>query len=188
MNRSLLATAFALPLLAGVGLALSDHRHESEEDDHEYAEHQRPDFAPADHSGYLQECGACHLAYPPGLLPARSWGRIMDGLGDHFGDNAELAAAEAEPIRAYLQAQAADRGARGRARSVAASLGPEQTPLRIAATPWFRRQHHEIPPALVAGNPQVAGFGNCQACHRGAEDGSFDEHQVSIPGYPYWDD
>ena len=42
--------------------------------------------------------------------------------------------------------------------------------------------------ALVAGNPQVGGFGNCGACHRGAERGSFDEHQVRIPGYPYWDD
>ena len=188
MNRSLLAATFALPLLAGVGLALSDHGHEREDEDHEHTEHGRSDFDPADHPGYRQECGACHLAYPPGLLPARSWERIMDGLADHFGDNAELAAAEAEPIRSYLQAQAADRAAQGRARSVAASLKPEQAPLRIAATPWFRRQHHEIPSAMVTGNPQVGGFGNCQACHRGAEEGSFDEHRVRIPGYPYWDD
>ena len=186
MNRFLLAAALVLPLLTGVGLALSDY--EREHEGHEYAAHGRPDFAPADHPGYARECGACHLAYPPGLLPARSWERIMDGLDDHFGDNAELPAAAAEPIRAYLQARAADRDARGRARSVAASLGPDQAPLRIAATPWFRRQHHEIPAALVAGNPQVGGFGNCGACHRGAEDGSFDEHQVRIPGYPYWDD
>ncbi len=188
MKKSLLVIGLGFSLLAVVGLALSDYDSEREDEDHEYAEHGRPDFAPADDPGYLQECGACHLAYPPGLLPARSWGRIMDGLGDHFGDNAELAASEAEPIRAYLQAQAADRAGQGRARSVAASLRPEQAPLRIAATPWFRRQHHEIPPSMVAGNPQVGGFGNCQACHRGAEDGSFDEHRVRIPGYPYWDD
>lgn len=188
MKNSLLAVGLGLPLLAVVGLALSDHGYEDGGEDHEYAEHGRPDFSPANHPGYLQECGACHLAYAPGLLPARSWERIMDGLGDHFGDNAELGAAEAAPIRAYLQAEAADRGARGRARSVAASLGPGQVPLRIAATPWFRRQHHEIPSSMVAGNPQVGGFGNCQACHRGAEDGSFDEHRVKIPGYPYWDD
>lgn len=188
MKKSLLAIGLGLFLLAGVGLALSDYDHEREDEDHEYAEHSRPDFTPADHPGYLQECGACHLAYPPGLLPARSWARIMDGLGDHFGDNAELSAAEAGSIRAYLQTQAADRGAWGRARSVAASLGPEQAPLRIAVTPWFRRQHHEIPSSMVAGNPQVGAFGNCQACHRGAENGSFDEHRVRIPGYPYWDD
>jgi hypothetical protein len=186
MKKSMFAIGLGFCLLAGVGLALSDYDHER--DDHEYTEHRRPDFAPANHPGYLQECGACHLAYPPGLLPARSWTRIMDDLGDHFGDNAELSAAEAEPIRAYLQAQAADRGARGRAHSVAASLGPDQAPLRIAATPWFRRQHHEIPASMVASNPQVGAFGNCQACHRGAENGSFDEHRARIPGYPYWDD
>jgi hypothetical protein len=32
---------------------------------------------------YKQECAACHLAYPPGLLPARSWSRIMSGLDKH---------------------------------------------------------------------------------------------------------
>jgi mono/diheme cytochrome c family protein len=32
---------------------------------------------------YKQECAACHMAYPPGLLPARSWTRIMSGLDKH---------------------------------------------------------------------------------------------------------
>ena len=34
---------------------------------------------------YQQECAACHTAYPPGLLPAASWQRLMGGLGKHFG-------------------------------------------------------------------------------------------------------
>ena len=36
-------------------------------------------------AAYTQECAACHLAYPPGLLPAASWQRLMGGLGKHFG-------------------------------------------------------------------------------------------------------
>ena len=26
---------------------------------------------------YVEECGSCHMAYPPGLLPALSWQKIM---------------------------------------------------------------------------------------------------------------
>jgi hypothetical protein len=28
---------------------------------------------------YAQECTACHIAYPPGMLPKQSWQRIMAG-------------------------------------------------------------------------------------------------------------
>jgi hypothetical protein len=27
---------------------------------------------------YRQECAACHIAYPPGMLPADSWRRILE--------------------------------------------------------------------------------------------------------------
>ena len=32
---------------------------------------------------YLDECGACHLAYPPGLLPEPSWRLLLAHLDDH---------------------------------------------------------------------------------------------------------
>ncbi len=44
---------------------------------------------------YKQECGSCHLAYPPGLLPASSWQRLMGDLPHHFGTDASLDAADA---------------------------------------------------------------------------------------------
>ncbi len=31
------------------------------------------DVAPVKNALYLEECGACHFAYQPGLLPSRSW-------------------------------------------------------------------------------------------------------------------
>ena len=39
---------------------------------------------------YVQECGSCHAAYPPGMLPARSWQRVMGGLDRHYGSDASL--------------------------------------------------------------------------------------------------
>src|SRR3989344_6200999 len=44
-------------------------------------------------SAYTQECAACHTAYPPGLLPAASWNRVMTGLAQHYGTDASLDAA-----------------------------------------------------------------------------------------------
>src|SRR6478752_5259908 len=55
-----------------------------------------------------EECGACHMAYPPQFLPARSWQAIMQALPRHFGENAGLDPEAARKIREYLAANAAD--------------------------------------------------------------------------------
>src|SRR6476469_2775135 len=56
---------------------------------------------------YRQECAACHVAYPPGLLPAASWQRLMDGLPRHFGTDASLEPAQVRELSAWLAANAA---------------------------------------------------------------------------------
>ena len=55
---------------------------------------------------YRQECAACHLAYPPGMLPARSWNRIMGGLDRHYGTDASLDAATVAQIGKWLEGNA----------------------------------------------------------------------------------
>ena len=47
-------------------------------------------FAPVTDPATLSECGSCHLAFPPSMLPAASWTRMMAELQDHFGDDASL--------------------------------------------------------------------------------------------------
>ena len=51
---------------------------------------------------YAQECAACHMAYPPGLLPAASWHRIMGRLERHFGSEASLDEASVREIGAEV--------------------------------------------------------------------------------------
>lgn len=193
MRKPLKTALLGIPLIAGLGLlTLSGvgfgdwiESDEGSSDDGRRAAH-----GPARGSNptYTSECGACHLAYPPQFLPARSWERIMDGLADHFGDNAELPPTEVDTLRAYLAANAGDRPGQAPRRGFVASLAPNEVPLRITETPYFRRQHHEIPPQLVQNNQQVASFANCQACHRDAEKGSYDEDRVAIPGHGRWED
>lgn len=147
----------------------------------------RPDFAPVKYALYQEECGSCHFAYQPGLLPAASWWKLMDGLADHFGENAELDADTDKRLRGYLTANAADQVNRGRSPGIVNSLHGN-APLRITDTLYFRRQHSEIPLRMVKNNPEVGSFSRCDACHAGANAGSYDEDSVRIPGTGRWDD
>ena len=45
---------------------------------------------------WKNECSACHMAYPPALLPERSWRKMMLGLERHFGQDASLDAPTAQ--------------------------------------------------------------------------------------------
>lgn len=137
---------------------------------------------------YEEECGSCHMAYPPGLLPTISWNKLMAGLDNHFGDNAELDAATSQSISQFLLNNSADKSRYRRSQKFNRSINYDDAPLRITETPYFRHEHHEIPTRMVRTNPKVNSLSYCDACHAGAQQGSFNEHEVHIPGYGHWDD
>lgn len=137
---------------------------------------------------YQEECGSCHMAYPPGLLPERSWKKIMAGLETHFGDNAELDADTVQKITDFLNKNSADKSSFRRSRKIMRSLDQNESPLRISKTPYIKHKHDEIPTRLIQRNNKVNSLANCNACHSTANKGIFDEHNVKIPGYGRWDD
>ena len=146
------------------------------------------DVAPVSDVRYAQECGSCHFAYQPGLLPARSWQKLMGNLADHFGDNAELPQEDAAAITDYLVKNAADRSNYRRSVKINNSLSARQTPVRITEAPYIVRKHRKIPARLITGNPKVKSLSQCNACHAKAEAGSFSDHDVDIPGHGRWED
>ncbi len=150
---------FAVGLFAGVG---------AKADDGERA------LRPVIDETVLKECSACHMAFPPALLPARSWRALMAGLDNHFGENAALDEATAKHIADYLVANAADATTGGN-RRVLRGVRPSDTPLRITELPWWMREHRgEVRPSAFK-DPRVKSKANCVACHRGAARGSFDD-------------
>ena len=202
MNKTLLILiAFIFGLTASIALLAGSEGHDDddyyetrddrdEHDDDEHDEHGswlRGFFGSAEAAGfgawrhdpasatYGSECGGCHIAYPPDMLPAAAWHQLMLNLDDHFGDNAELDDAATAEIDAFLTRYSDQR-------PVASG------PVRITQTRWFRAQHHEIPVRMVTNNPGVQDFSRCDACHTRAGQGSFNEHDVRIPGYGRWDD
>ncbi|MGB8432632.1 MAG: diheme cytochrome c [Burkholderiales bacterium] len=129
---------------------------------------------------FQSECGACHIAYPPALLPARSWQKLMAGLADHFGENASLDADSARDITEYLVRESGDRSVSRKGRQVANSIPVADSPLRITETRWFRHEHDEISPAVWR-RAAIGSAANCGACHKGAAEGDYSERRVAIP-------
>jgi len=119
---------------------------------------------------YRQECGACHTAYPPALLPARSWQRLMGGLDRHYGSDATLDPQTLAALGGWLQ-QHAGTGRR------AAEEPPQD---RITRSAWFERKHRKVEPEVWT-LPSVKSAAQCAACHRGADQGRFDDHDLVTP-------
>lgn len=126
-------------------------------------------FPPVDDPMVKTECSACHMAFPAGMLPARSWQAITGDLANHFGEDASLDAASVTAITDWLTANAAKPGSR-----VMRGIADTETPLRITETAWWTRAHQgEVNPAWFK-DPKVGSKANCVACHgKGAEQGYF---------------
>jgi hypothetical protein len=135
---------------------------------------------------YQAECGDCHLAYQPGLLPARSWDALLDStaLRHHFGVSAEIDPARLRALRSYALAYAADHSYYKRSRKIAVAAESGPAPLRITSVLPIQRIHQGIPAAWVTGNPDVKSLAQCDACHTQAAQGVYDNDTVNIPGHP----
>ncbi|MBF0184632.1 MAG: diheme cytochrome c [Magnetococcales bacterium] len=147
------------------------------------SEHARKqDVAAVANAQYRAECGSCHLAYPPGLLPGRSWEKLLQQLADHFGENAEVQEEVRQALQSYLQNNAADRVDYQKSRKMVASIPAGQTPLRISEIPYFRHEHGENKEVKVYGSGEKLSLARCEQCHPLAEQGSFHEHELRLPG------
>jgi mono/diheme cytochrome c family protein len=154
--RSFTAAGALLALAAGIAIAPIAHA--------DGDKHRRTALLPL----YQQECASCHVAFPPGLLPASSWQALIDNLPRHFGVDASVDAATQKELATWLRANGANR---------AATRPPED---RITRTDWFRREHREV----SAANWQSAAVkspANCAACHVTADQGEFNERNVRLP-------
>ena len=145
---------------------------------------------PVDNYTYQKECSDCHYAYPPGLLPSKSWEKLLteEALSDHFGDDASLDADALLEIRGYALENAADRSYYKRSRKIALATESVEAPLRITDVRYIKRKHHDIPEKMIKGNKDVKSLSQCNACHTKAKEGVFDNDTVKIPNYPDWED
>jgi cytochrome b len=127
---------------------------------------------------YAQECGSCHMAYPPSLAPSPRWIAIMDGLPNHFGEDASLEPGLTSRIRAYLTMNAAEKWDTRAAHELQRSN--PQDPIRLTATPFWIRMHRGIPESAFKSRA-VGAKGACEKCHSDASTGRFDPQDINVP-------
>ena len=128
---------------------------------------------------YKKNCGACHFAYQPGLLPARSWVKIVDSPGGHPGGSLSLDAKSKSEIKSYLEQNSAEHSSSKRSRKILRSIGGD-TPVRISETAYIKEKHREIDQNIFT-RKSIGSRANCAACHRSAANGIYEDDDVVIP-------
>jgi mono/diheme cytochrome c family protein len=130
---------------------------------------------------YGKECGACHMAYHPSLLPAEAWAAVMSQLADHYGEDASLPTAKTQEIADWLAANSSenwDTLAANRLRT------PDATASRpISGNGWWKRRHHHISDTIF-NQKNIHSRSNCAACHGDAATGLFAPQAIQIPKAP----
>jgi len=164
-----------------------------EDDDDEHGERRRssgnqgnkmsPVLAsiPAAPPEFETECGSCHMAYQPELLPAVSWDKVMSDLENHFGEDASIDTKTQQLIANHLKRFSAEKSdSRLSRRKIMRDLG-NRVYLRISEIPKLKREHSEHISTSVLKRPAIRSIANCVACHIPAEQGEYDEDYVQIP-------
>lgn len=131
-------------------------------------------FPPVGDPVVKEECGSCHLAFPPSMLPASSWKRMMGELTKHFGDDASVDPATARHITNYLVSNAGDTGGQRYSDKLLRGTSTSKAPLRITELDRWVKEHREVP-AWEWQHKEVRSKANCLACHAGAERGYYDD-------------
>jgi len=134
---------------------------------------------PVSNPAYRQACGTCHFAYLPELLPSGSWKLILDNHGKLFGTEPGVDDSNRQAILKYLTSNAADQSRAKRPRKIMKNLRGN-LPARITDIPYIREKHDEVSPDIFE-RKSIGSFSNCNACHRTAGQGIFEDDNVDIP-------
>jgi len=154
------------------------HKHEKKNSNH-IAHKAEKNTSPINHPLYKETCGACHFAYHPELLPAGSWNNILSAPENHFGEAIVIDPNSLQNICEYLTENAADASSTHLAKKIMKSIGG-QIPLRITSIPYIQKKHRKIGNDILR-RPSIGSLSNCPKCHAYAENGIFDDENVTIP-------
>ncbi len=114
---------------------------------------------------YTEECAACHLGYAPGLLPASSWMKILHGLENHFGENADLDSETVEHLADYLKRNSLEHETSERIARFKKNL-PSDPPIRITELPEFLKEHEPAVRQIGLDEVETGFFSPCEDCHK----------------------
>lgn len=127
---------------------------------------------------WTSECGGCHLAYHPSLLPERSWSKLFATQGSHFGEDLALEGATLEHLEDFAVSHAAERLDSPVAWKMATTIEPDAAPVRITETAYWRERHERLDEATW----KRVHRSDCGACHKDAVRGTFAPGAIEVRG------
>jgi cytochrome b len=125
---------------------------------------------------WTRECGSCHLAYSPALLPFASWRRTLEEQEKHFGEDLGISEEKAGQLLDYARAAPTPSWA---AWKLASSVPAGEAPLEVSATAFWRDAHSGLAESDFK-PPRSAGRHDCEACHRDAASGIFHPRMIQM--------
>jgi len=166
MRRTLMYSLFLVGLLTPCVTFASDHKDSKA-------------IPTVTNETYKKNCGTCHFAYQPGLLPVRSWVKIVNSPGGHPGGNLSIDMKEKSEIKNYLTQNSAEKSPSKRSRKILNSIG-DDTPVRISEISYIKQKHRKINQEVFM-RKAIGSRANCIACHKSAANGVYDDNDVVIP-------
>ncbi len=132
----------------------------------------------AEDPAWQRECGSCHEAYHPSLLPARSWTATFAQQHEHFGEDLALDDSVVSSLSAFATEHSAEHAATPAAWKFDSRTPRDLTPLRITDTPYWKRRHRSLGDAQWKQTKKI----DCGGCHFDAELGTFEPGAIAIGG------
>jgi hypothetical protein len=170
-------------IAAALGLALGFQAAALGNDRFDPQSYPKGGFAPVSNPTYAKECGSCHFAYLPVLLPVRSWRAVLANTNEHFGESLGLSPATVAALQSYLAENAGDHSDRDGPAILFKYLSESRTPLRVTSLPMMHR-NHEVVRSVIRTNAtmKIRSITNCAECHTKAGEGSFANRDLIVPG------
>jgi hypothetical protein len=143
-----------------------------------YQPYKGPDLP--DNALWRNECGDCHFAFHPTLLPERSWRRIFNEQHKHFGEDLDLDQETLDELQAFHTKYASESLLDEPARKILYYTPADETPIRVTKTHYWEKKHEEISPSYWK-HKKVRSKSNCTACHLDAKQGTFEDSDMRLP-------
>lgn len=105
---------------------------------------------------YVENCGSCHIALPPEILPSETWRRLLLEPQQHYGQQLKPLIGPTllvmwEYLRTFSRPQAKK----------------EQIPYRVSESRFFKALHPRVK------FPEKVSLGSCVSCHTGVAQSNY---------------
>ncbi|WP_322744387.1 cytochrome C [Coleofasciculus sp. LEGE 07092] len=102
---------------------------------------------------YLENCGSCHVALPPEVMPTDTWRTLLLEPEQHYGQQLkQISRPFIFIVWDYLRAFSRP------------LVQEEQTPFRLTQSPYFKALHPRVE------LPRTVNATSCVSCHQNARD------------------